>query len=232
MNFIYDVLAEAFWLIISLDPELLFVSGVSLGMALLSTFLATCLALPFCLYFFFGKWRGKSLVQAILNLLMAVPTVIIGLFLYGMLSRSGPLGELNLLYTRAAIVLGQMILIWPIVCNLCISVMSHANPGIVYSCRLLGASKLQQAAVLLYEIRYGLVAAVITAFGRAISEVGIAMLVGGNIEGVTRTLTTAIVVDASRGKIETASALGIVLLLIAFVVTFSLQKLRGRMPLL
>ncbi|MGV0005238.1 MAG: ABC transporter permease [Candidatus Porifericomitaceae bacterium WSBS_2022_MAG_OTU9] len=232
MAFLPDVLTEAFWLIVSLDPELLFVSGVSLGVALLSTFLASCIGVPFSLFFFFGRWPGKGIVQALLNLLMAVPTVVIGLLLYGLLSRSGPLGELDLLYTRTAIVIGQMLLILPIICNLSISVIAHANPGIVYSCRLLGANRLQQALVLLYEVRYGLVIAVITAFGRAISEVGIAMLVGGNIEGVTRTLTTAIVMDASRGEIEAAFALGVVLLLIAFIVTLSLQKLRGRVPLL
>lgn len=232
MNFLHDVLAEAFWLIVSFDPELLFITWTSLGMALASTVLATCMGVPFSLFFFFGRWPGKGLVQALLNVMMAVPTVVIGLLLYGVLSRSGPLGELDLLYTRTAIVLGQTMLILPIVCNLSISVISHANPGIVYSCRLLGADRLQQAAVLLHEVRYGLGVAVITAFGRAISEVGIAMLVGGNIEGVTRTLTTAIVMDTSRGEIELAAALGVILLLIAFAVTFSLQALRGRNPLL
>ena len=215
-------------LIITLDRELFLISGISLAMATISTILAAAIGVPFSLWFFFGRWPGKGFVQTVLNTLMAVPTVVIGLLLYLLLSRSGPLGELNLLYTRIAIVTGQCLLIFPIICNLSINALGQANPGIIYSCRLLGANRVQQALVLFSEMRYGLLIAVITAFGRAISEVGIAMLVGGNIQGSTRTLTTAIAMDTSRGQLELAVALGIILFAIAFIVMLCLQKIRGK----
>ena len=145
-----------------------------------------------------------------------------------MLSRSGPLGEWDLLYTRTAIVIGQFILLLPIICNLSIAVIRGADQRIDLTCRLLGATLLQRTMMLLSEMRYGLLAAVIAGFGRAISEVGIAMLVGGNIKGATRTLTTSIMMDTSRGELELAFALGFLLLLTAFFVSFTLQILQRR----
>ncbi len=157
---------------------------------------------------------------------MALPTVVVGLFLYGLLSRQGALGDFGLLYTVEAVIAGECLLIIPILWNLSISAVTAADPRLAMTCRSLGANRLQLAVIFLTELRYGFISAVLVGFGRAIGEVGIAMMLGGNIEGFTRTMTTAIALETSKGEFEVALALGTLLLAVAFAVNGCFQYLQ------
>jgi len=158
----------------------------------------------------------------------SIPTVAIGLFVFVLFSRAGPLGGLNLLFTPTVMVLGQMILITPILLGLTISALSGVDKAILDTARSLGASGLQTAIVVLREARFAVTAAVIMGFGRAISEVGIALMVGGNIRGFTRVITTAISLETSKGDLELSIALGIILISIALVVNILLNRIQQR----
>jgi tungstate transport system permease protein len=155
---------------------------------------------------------------------MALPTVIVGLLLYGLLNRQGVLGEFGLLYTPAAMVMGQSILIIPIIWNLSIAAVNGADPRLRPTCLSLGANLYQQGLIYINEVRFALMAAIVAGFGRAIGEVGVAMMLGGNIAGFTRTMTTAIALETSKGEFEFALALGMMLLLVALVVNIVLQQ--------
>jgi len=157
---------------------------------------------------------------------MALPTVVVGLLLYGLLSRQGAFGEWGLLYTTSAVIIGECLLIIPIIWNLSISAVNAADPRLATTCRGLGANRFQLASIYLTELRYGFISAVVVGFGRAIGEVGIAMMVGGNIEGFTRTMTTAIALETSKGEFELALALGCLLLVVAFAVNGCFQYLQ------
>lgn len=218
------VLRRALALILDLDRSLLLVVWTSLFTSLLAVLIASCLAVPLGLLVGLTLFPGRRLVLGILNTLMALPTVLIGLVLYGLLSRHGPLGHHGLLYTPAAIIIGQSLLILPIVWNLSIAAVSGADARLQLVCRSLGASFRQQAVVYMREVRFALMAAVVMGFGRAIGEVGVAMMAGGNIAGYTRTMTTTIALETSKGELEFACALGMLLLLVAFVVNLLLQQ--------
>lgn len=224
MNYFSRAFSEAIQLIIRLDQELYFVVWTSLKISLLSVTIASLLCIPPGLLFAAGKFPGKRFLQSVLNTLMALPTVVIGLLMFGLLGRQGPLGEWGLLYTQAAMVMGQCLLIIPIVLNLVISAATTADPRIHNASMALGASRWQQHLIFISEIRFAMLAAVVAAFGRAIGEVGVAMMLGGNIEGYTRTMTTAIALETSKGEFEFALALGVLLLLVAFIVNVLLER--------
>jgi len=156
---------------------------------------------------------------------MAMPTVVIGLLLYGLFSRAGPLGEWGLLYTPTAIIIAQAILIFPIMMNLTVTAVNAADPRLIPTLKSLGARPLPMMLQVIRTTRFAILAGVITGFGRAIGEVGAAMMLGGNIEGFTRTMTTAIALETSKGEFELGLALGMVLLLIAFMLNFLLSIL-------
>lgn len=160
--------------------------------------------------------------------MFSVPTVVIGLFVFVLFSRAGLLGELNLMFTPAVMVIGQVILITPILLGLTISALSGVDKALVDTARSLGASGWQTALIILREARYAVLAAVIMAFGRAISEVGLAIMVGGNIKGFTRVITTAISLETSKGELELAIALGIILLTIALIINIALNRIQQR----
>ena len=212
--------------ILTFDHELYFVVFTSLKISFASVIIASVFCVPLGLLISSREFAGKALLQSILNTLMALPTVVVGLLLYGFLSRNGPLGGLGLLYTPTAMIIGQCILIAPIVLNLAVVAASSADPRINLASMALGADRYQRGIIFVGEIRFALTAAIVMAFGRAIGEVGIAMMVGGNIEGYTRTMTTAIALETSKGDFEFAMALGILLLFIAFTVNFFLQSLQ------
>jgi tungstate transport system permease protein len=224
MNYFTQSFANAFQLILSLDEELYFVVWTSLKISVLSVAIAATLCIPLGLLIASSKFPGKSVLQSILNTLMALPTVVVGLLMFGLLSRQGPLGGWGLLYTQAAIVIGQSLLIMPIVLNMVISAANTADPRIRLTSIALGASRFQQNMIFISEVRFAMLAAIVASFGRAIGEVGIAMMLGGNIEGYTRTMTTAIALETSKGEFEFALALGILLLLVAFIVNVFLEK--------
>lgn len=224
MNYFAQSFTDAIQLILKLDYELYFVVWTSLKISLLAVFIASVLCVPLGLLIASSKFPGKAILQSILNTLMALPTVVVGLLMFGLLSRQGPLGAWGLLYTQMAIVMGQCILIIPIVLNMVISAANTADPRIRSTSIALGADRFQQNLIFINEVRFAMLAAIVAAFGRAIGEVGVAMMLGGNIQGYTRTMTTAIALETSKGEFEFALALGVLLLLVAFIVNVFLEK--------
>lgn len=224
MEYFIHALTASLELIFSFDGDVYTVVWSSLRISLTAAAVASIIAIPLGLLVQFRSFPGKSLLLQLLNTLMALPTVVVGLLLYGMFTRQGPLGDLGLLYTPAAIIIGECILIIPIIWNLTISAASSADPRVIGTCRALGATEFQQGILFINEVRYALVAAIVAGFGRAIGEVGLAMMLGGNISGFTRTMTTAIALETSKGEFEFALALGILLLMAAFLVNILLQR--------
>lgn len=224
MDYFQQTLTAAFSLIFELDREVYIIVWTSLRISLIAVIIASLIGIPLGLLVQFRTFPLKSLLLQLLNTLMALPTVVVGLLLYGIFTRQGPLGDFGLLYTSTAIIIGECILIIPIIWNLTISAAASADPRIIATCKSLGATGLQQSLLFINEIRYALVAAVVAGFGRAIGEVGVAMMLGGNISGFTRTMTTAIALETSKGEFEFALALGLLLLMTAFLVNVLLQR--------
>ena len=228
MTEIWHGLTRAIELIVSLDPEVMEIAGRSLMISLTSALLASLICVPLGSLIHFRRFPGKRIVISLIQTFYSIPTVAIGLFVFVLFSRAGPLGELNLLFTPTVIVLGQMTLITPILLGLTISAVSGVDKAVLDTARSLGASGFQTAIVVLREARFAVIAAVIMGFGRAISEVGIALMVGGNIKGFTRVITTAIALETSKGDLELAIALGIILVFVALVINIFLNRLQQR----
>jgi len=210
-------------LILSLDGEVMNTVWTSLRVSLLAIVIATWIGVPLGMLLSLNRFVGRRVLMTGLNTLMALPTVVIGLVVYGMVSRQGPLGEFGLLFTPAAMVIGQVILATPIVAHYTVAAIEGADPRIVPTLQTLGAGPLQSALQLLKELRFAFLAGVIAGFGRVIAEVGVAMMLGGNIRGTTRTMTTAIALETSKGEFAFALALGMVLLMVALLVNSGLH---------
>jgi tungstate transport system permease protein len=215
MDFVLKGLAGAWRLIISFDPAVYFIVWTSLKVSLLATCCSSLIGIPLGVLIALKRFRGKSAMQVVLNTMMAFPTVVIGLLFYALLSRRGPLGAFELLFTPAGISIGLFVLALPTVVNLTLAAIQGLDPRLIVTCRLLGATTIQQTLKILREARFAITAAIVVAFGRVISEVGIAMMLGGNISGLTRTMTTAIALETSKGEFELGLALGVVLLAVA-----------------
>ncbi len=199
----------------------------TLIISLSSTLLGTAIAVPVGGLISFREFRGKRTLMYLVQTLYAVPTVIIGLFLFLLISSAGPFGSLRLLFTSTGMIIGQTLLILPILVGLTVAALEGLDLGLRESLVSLGATGLQQLLLLLREARFALLAAVALGFGRAISEVGVAIMVGGNIRGFTRVLTTAISLETSMGNVSLSIALGIILLALALVVNFGVNLLQG-----
>jgi len=225
---LWNGLVKAIELIISFDPEVMEITGRSLMISVTSVLLASLICLPLAGLIHFNRFPGKRALVSLIQTFYSIPTVAIGLFVFVLFSQAGPLGGLDLLFTPTVMVLGQMILITPILLGLTISALSGVNKAIIDTARSLGASSFQITGLILKEARFAVMAAVSMAFGRAISEVGIAIMVGGNIRGFTRVITTAIALEASRGDIEFSLALGIILMFIALVANIILNRIQQR----
>jgi len=225
MDYFANSLLAAFRLIGSLDADIYQIVFTSVFISLAASAIAAFIAVPAGVMMALHQFRGKDFLQHLLNTLMAMPTVVIGLLLYGMFSRLGPLGEWGLLYTPTAVIIAEAILIFPIMMNLTITAVNGADPRLVPTLQSLGARPIQMAIQVIRTTRLAILAAIIAGFGRAIGEVGAAMMLGGNIEGYTRTMTTAIALETSKGEFELGLALGLLLLLIAFVLNFLLSAL-------
>jgi tungstate transport system permease protein len=197
---IWDGLTKAIELIISLDPYVMEIAGRSLSISGTACLLASLICLPLGSLIHFRQFRGKRALINIIQTLFSVPTVLIGLFVFVLLSRAGPLGELGIIFTPTAMVIGQMILITPLLLGLTISALSGVSKEIVDTAISLGASGSQTMLAIVKEARYAVLVAVIIGFGRAISEVGCALMVGGNFKDVTRVLTTAIYLETGQGE--------------------------------
>lgn len=228
MQYFADSLMAALQLLLQLDAAVWQIIITSVAISVVASLIAAIFAVPSGVLMAVSSFPGKNGLQHLLNTLMAMPTVVIGLLLYGLLSRMGPLGNWGLLYTPTAIILAQAILIFPIMMNLSITAVKSADPRLLPTLKSLGADRRQQTLQIIRTVRLAIVIAIITGFGRAIGEVGAAMMLGGNIEGYTRTMTTAIALETSKGEFELALALGVVLLVIAFVLNFTLSALDKR----
>lgn len=228
MTEIWDGLTKAIELLISLDPEVMEIAGRSLRISGAACLLASLICLPLGSLIHFHHFRGKRVLINIIQTLFSVPTVLVGLFVLVLFSRAGPLGELGILFTPPVMVVGQMILITPLLLGLTISALSGVSKEIMETATSLGASGFQTVLLILREARYAVLAAVIMGFGRAISEIGCALMVGGNIRGVTRVITTAIALETSKGELALAIALGIILLFLALIINIVLNRLQQR----
>jgi tungstate transport system permease protein len=199
-------------LVVGLDAQLYGIVLLSLEVSLTAVLIACALGLPLGAAIAVARFPGRQALIVVLNALMGLPPVVVGLFVYVMLSRAGPLGELGILFTPAAMVVAQTILIAPIVAALSRQVIEDAWHEYQEQLRSLGAGPLTSALTLLWDTRYSLVTIVLAGFGRAAAEVGAVMIVGGNIDGVTRVMTTAIALETSKGDLPLALGLGVILL--------------------
>jgi tungstate transport system permease protein len=225
---IWQGLVRAIELIISFDPEVMAIAGLSLRIAVTSVLTASVFCLPLASLIHFHTFRGKRVLISLIQTFYSIPTVTVGLFVFVLFSHSGPLGGLNLIFTPTVMVVGQVILVMPILLGLTVSALSGVDRTITDTARSLGASGWQTTIVIIREARFAVMAAVILAFGRAISEVGLALMVGGNIKGFTRVLTTAISLETSKGDWELSMALGIILIVIALVVNLIMNRIQQR----
>ncbi len=228
MDLLFDSIRSAFLLLLSGDPQLLEIVGVSLKVSFSSTLIASVISIPCAFIIAYSVFPGKRLLLTCLNTLLALPTVVIGLFVYSFISRRGLFGPLELLYTQKAIVVGQVILIVPVIMTLTIAAVSRIDDRFRLTALTLGANRYQMARVILEEARYGIFAAVIAAFGRVIAEVGISMMLGGNARGFTRTMTTAMALEYDKGEFVLAVALGLTLMTFAFIINMLFHFFQGR----
>ncbi|MDL2257757.1 ABC transporter permease [Eubacteriales bacterium OttesenSCG-928-K08] len=221
-----EVIREAFLLLFGENGELRQIIGVTLQMSFTSTIISTCIGIPLGVFIGMRQFRGKRLILRFTHTLMGLPPVVAGLLVFFLLSRSGPLGQYRLLYSVTAMVVAQVLLITPIAVGLSSSIVSAQAPLMRETALGMGLSKGRQLLYTLYECRRQLFSVLFTGFGRAISEVGAAQLVGGNVQYKTRVMTTAIVLETNKGNFGLAVALGVILLIIAFVVTSVAQRLQ------
>jgi tungstate transport system permease protein len=226
METLLDALREALRLLVDFDPALVEIIGMTLRVTGTALVLAVLLGVPMGAAL--GLRERVPVAGCIMPLIytgMALPPVVVGLFVYLLLSNQGPLGSLDWLFTPRAMVVSQTIIALPLVIGLTLTALRSLDPAIKLQSRSLGATQRQLAWTLLLEARLGVLAAIIAAFGGIVSEVGAVMLVGGNIEGQTRVLTTAIVLETRRGNFALALALGIILLFLAFITNWLFHKL-------
>jgi tungstate transport system permease protein len=223
MESISNGFQAAFYLIAGLNTELLGIILLSLKVSGLALLVATFIGLPLAALLGLKRFPGQGVLITLMNTLMGLPPVVVGLFVYLILSRSGPLGFLGVLYTPSAMIIAQTILAFPIVCSLCHSALVNVNPIIRQASMSLGASPFQVALTIIKEARYGIMSGIIAGFGRVMAEVGAILIVGGNIAGLTRVMTTTIALETDKGNFELALALGIILLGISLMINFLLH---------
>jgi len=223
---IIEGLRRAIGLIVSGDPAVLDATVRSLYISGAVTLFAVSWSLPLGMIIGSRSFLGKNLVKGFFNSMIGVPTVGLGLILYLLFSKSGPLGVLQLLYTPLAIVIGESVLVTPIMISFIVSAVENVDPEIKDLARTLGATESQANLAVLKEALPSVVLAVVAGFNRAIAELGIALMVGGNISGLTRVLTTSIALETTRGNFELAIALTMILSLIVFILSFITNALK------
>ena len=228
MGYLSDSFKIAIGLISNFDLEVWSPVWTSLYTSSCAIVLASLIGIPAGMWLGIKGFRGRRLIITLLNTLMALPTVVIGLVLFGLFSRQGPAGSLGLLFTPWAMIAGQMVLAMPIVTNYMLAAVKGCDPRIMDTLLTLGATRFQASVQLMKEIRFGVMAAVIAGFGRVIGEVGVAMMLGGNIRGSTRTMTTAIALETSKGEFAFGLSLGLILLSVALFVNMFLNLLQQR----
>jgi tungstate transport system permease protein len=220
---------QAVNLIVTLNPDVMQIAVLSLYISLSATVIAALISIPLGGLIHFHEFYGKRALIVVIQTLYSVPTVVVGLLLYLLISRSGPLGFLSLLFTPEGMILGQTILIMPIMMGLVISALSGVDKNISDTLVALGATGSQKIIEIVKEARYAILSAVVLGFGRAIAEVGVAMMIGGNIRGFTRVLTTAITLETGMGEFGLSIALGIILMIVALIVVVTLNLITSGM---
>ena len=218
---------QAFARLLSGDAELWTIIGISLKVSLTALAIATPFAVGLGFWVASNRFRGRGAVIVLLQSLLSFPTVVVGLVLYLLLSRSGPLGAWHLLFTQDAMILGQAVIAFPVLAAFTLAAVHGADPRLRETAVSLGAGPLRSAMTSLHEVRFAVVAGVLNGFGRVISEVGCSMMVGGNIAGLTRNIPTAIALETSKGDFAQGIALGAVLMFFALGVTALLGLVQG-----
>ena len=230
MEFVWDGIRQAIQLLLSLDPEVFQITFLSLKLSGIATVISLLIGLPLGTALALGRFRSRRFMLSLTNTGMALPPVVVGLTVSILLWRSGPLGSLGLIYTPAAIVFAQVIIATPVITGLTVAGLQQLDPRLQLQLLGLGASRWQLIWRLWLEARLPILAALMAAFGAAISEVGAVMMVGGNIRGQTRVLTTSIVLETNKGAFVPAIALGVILLLVAFFINVVLTWIQQRNP--
>lgn len=225
-----DAIRGAFALLLSGDATLWRIVWISLKTSVAGLLIATPVAIAAGYAAAAYAFPGRRIVIWLAQASLSIPTVLIGLLLYLMLSRQGPLGELQWLFSQKGVIAGQVLIALPVLMAFTLAAVQAADPRLAETAVTLGASRLRVMFTVLHEVRFAVMAAVINGFGRVISEVGCAMMVGGNIAGETRTITTAITLETSKGEFAQGIALGIVLIAIALVINAALMLLQGDAP--
>ncbi len=221
---LWQGLSRAVELLITFDSEVIGIAERSLAISITSTLIAAAICIPAACMIHFGRMPGKRWLIALIQTFYSVPTVLVGLLVFLLFSRAGPLGSLRLMFTPELMVVGQAVLISPILLGFVISALAGTDRRLEQTAVSLGASHAQSAILVMKEARYAVLRAMTMAFGRAISVLGLELMVGGNIRGYTRTLTTAISLETAKGDVELSIALGIILLLIALIVNIVMNR--------
>lgn len=228
MDLLLNGLIRAIEMIAAGDPEIYEITWRTLRISLTAVLVSTLIGIPIGIILGLTKFPGRRLLLVFINIGMGLPPVVAGLWITILLWRSGPLGHLSLLYTPTAIVMAQVLVSLPILIGLTSSAFQQIDEKMLMQIKALGATKLQSLKILLIETRVAVLAAIIAGFGRVIAEVGAAMMVGGNIKGDTRILTTSIVMEVSKGNFDIAFALSFIIMTLAFIITFWLTFLQQR----
>ena len=228
MDLIFEGIKKAFWLLVTFDPEVMSITFLSLKISGLATLISLFLGISIGAVIALTQFPGKKIVVSLVNTGMGLPPVVVGLFVSIFLWRSGPLGFLELLYTPTAIVIAQAVIATPIVMGITVASLQQLPKKMRLQILALGASRIQMVWMLVKEAKLPLLAAVMAGFGGVISEVGASIMVGGNIKGYSRVLTTATVMETSKGNFDIAIALSIILLLLAYIINLILTYVQQR----
>jgi tungstate transport system permease protein len=228
MDYITEGIIKAVLLLVKGDPETYSAVFATIKASSLSILFSLMIGIPVGILLGYSDFTGKKQIRAIVDTMLALPTVVVGLLVYILISKKGPLGELGLLFTISGIVIAQTILVLPIVISLTATSVETLDRRLKITLKTLGASRRQIALTCIAEARYSVLAAAVNAYGRAISEVGASMMIGGNIKWHTRTITTAMALETGKGDFSMGIALGIVLLLLAFIINWILIFLKKK----
>lgn len=228
MNDLIAGIIEAFHLIITLDPEVVEITTLSLQVSVIATLVAVLIGVPIANYIHFNDFKGKETAITLIQTFYSFPTVLVGLLVFLIISRSGPLGQFHLMFTPQAIVIGETVLSLPIITGLTISALNAIPKEVHDLVTSLGATARQKNIKIMKEAKFAILSAITLGFGRAISEVGAAMMLGGNIRGHTRVITTAMSLETQKGNSDFSIALGIILLMVALLLNFILYKFQVR----
>jgi tungstate transport system permease protein len=228
MDLILEGIKKAFWLLVTFDPEVMGITLLSLQVSGTATLISLLIGISIGTTVALSRFSGRRFVISLINTGMGLPPVVVGLFVTILLWRNGPLGFLGILYTPTAMIIAQAIIASPIVMGITLAAIQHLPEKLRLQILALGATRIQMVWILIKEARLPLLAAVMAGFGGVISEIGASIMVGGNIKGYSRVLTTATVMETSRGNFDIAIALSIILLLLAYFINLILTQIQQR----